>query len=106
MLQQQHLQYFRLKEKDILTYIRKYLRYGGWYVIRIHQGLGSHRGISDLICVKDGVVIFVECKSAKGRLSQDQQTFAENIKKHGGIYLLVRSIDDLVEQLESKGIKA
>ena len=105
MLQQQHLKYYQLTEKDIMGYIREYLRYGGWFVVRLFQGLGAYKGISDLVAIKNGITVWIECKSLRGTLTKDQHTFAENIKKHGGVYIVARSIDDLVQQLQSKGIK-
>jgi len=105
MLQQQHLKYYQLTEKDIMGYIREYLRYGGWFVVRLFGGLGACKGISDLVAVKDGITLWIECKSPKGRLSRDQEAFREAIESHGGVYIVARSIDDLVEQLRSKGIE-
>jgi len=105
MLKQECFEYYQVKERDVLASIKSYLKYGGWYTIRVHQGLGSHRGVSDLVAVKDGITVWIECKSPRGTLSKDQQTFREAIEAHGGIYLLVRSIDDLVQQLEARGIR-
>jgi len=57
-----------VKEGDILKQVRDYLRWRGWLVYRIQQGLGCHRGMSDLICVKDGRVLFLEIKASQVRL--------------------------------------
>ena len=83
------------KEGDILKQCRDYLRYRGWFVIRIQQGLGCHKGISDLICVKSGKVLFLEIKATGGKLSPHQERFREDIQGHGGIYIWVSSFDEL-----------
>lgn len=84
----------RQPESLVLEQVREYLRLTGWYVIRVQQGLGAHRGLSDLICVKDGRTVFVECKTATGKLSEHQQAFREAIKAGGGEYCVARSIAD------------
>ena len=87
----------RQPESLVLQQVRDYLRALGWYVIRVQQGLGAHRGLSDLICVKDGRTVFVECKTAKGKLSEHQQAFQDAIKEGGGEYRVARSIDDVMD---------
>ena len=53
-------------------------------------------GASDIIgLTKAGRGIYVECKSARGKLSPLQETFKERIESHKGIYILAKSIDDL-----------
>jgi len=84
-----------MKEGDILKQCRDYLRYRGWFVIRIQQGLGCHKGISDLICVKNGKVLFLEIKATGGKLSPHQVKFCADVRGHGGIYIWVCSFDEL-----------
>lgn len=55
----------------------------------------SLRGVPDIIVVRDGQFIGLEVKSATGRQSEDQKYFEENVKKAGGAYHLVRSLDDV-----------
>ena len=81
-------------ENEIQSAIREYLRMRGWYVIRIQQGMGAHRGLSDLIAVKDGRVVFAEIKTPRGRLSEYQERFREEIAAHGGEYAVLRSVED------------
>ena len=59
--------------------------------------MGSHPGISDLCAVREGTVLFIECKSASGRLSRAQEQFRADIENHGGTYVVCRSVDDLAE---------
>jgi Holliday junction resolvase len=83
-------------ESVIVQQVRDYLRVTGWYVIRIQQGIGCHRGLSDLIAVKDGQTVFIECKTAKGKLSEHQEKFRAEIAVRGGRYVVARSIDDVM----------
>jgi len=84
-------------ESVVLRQVRDYLRLRGWYVIRIQQSLGAHRGLSDLICVKEGRTVFLECKTASGKLSPDQQSFQEAIGAGGGEYVVARCLEDVME---------
>ncbi|MBT9169591.1 MAG: hypothetical protein DDT19_02953 [Syntrophomonadaceae bacterium] len=42
-------------------------------------------------------VVFLEIKRPGGKQSLYQQQFQANIEAHGGKYLLVRSVEDLIE---------
>jgi hypothetical protein len=53
------------------------------------------RGIPDIIAVKDGRAIFLEVKTTKGRLSDDQAEFFRLATLAGAAYHVVRSIDDV-----------
>jgi len=83
-------------ESVVLRQVRDYLRAVGWFVVRIQQGPLCHRGMSDLICVKDGRVLFVDCKTAKGRLSTFQREFRDAIGAAGGKYIVARCLEDVV----------
>jgi Holliday junction resolvase len=84
-----------LKESDIQQAIKTWLMYQGWYVVKIHQSLGSHRGIADLYCIKAGRSVWIEVKTVKGRLSEHQEKYRTEIEAHGGEYLIARGIEDV-----------
>jgi len=88
------------RESDIQATIRDWLRWHGWYVVRHHQTLGSHKGLADLQAIKGGRVIMIEVKTARGRLSQDQVQFAADWEDHGGTYILARSVEDVERSLK------
>ena len=73
-------------ESAVLNQCRDYLRARGWYVIRLQQGMGCHKGLSDLIAIRAGRVCFIECKTAKGRQSPNQLIFEAAIALSGGEY--------------------
>lgn len=85
--------------------VRRYLSITGWFCFPVLQGLGAYKGITDFIAVKNGQVIFVECKSPKGKQSPYQQEFERQIKESGGIYLLVKDVADLMSNKIIKEIK-
>jgi len=89
-----------ITEGDILKQVRDYLRWRGWLVIRNHQSLGSHRGLSDLVALKNGEVLWIEIKRPGGKLSRHQEKFKEDVEAHGGNYLV---ITDLAKLIHSPG---
>ena len=89
----------RTPEGSVLQAVKQYLQLKGYYVIRILQGLGCHKGISDIISIKDGKVLFIEVKtinSNRSKQSPYQAEFQREIEAHGGTYMLVRSVEELI----------
>ena len=88
------------------TYIRRSitdaLRLAGWAVFYIFQGLGSYKGISDLIAMKDGTTVYIEVKTKTGRQSEHQKQFERICIEHGCRYILARSVNDVAELLTYK----
>lgn len=84
-------------ETAIKKQVRQYLTTLGWYVFPILQGMGAHKGISDLIAVKDGRVVFLEAKTAKGKQSDNQVKFQAEVESHGGEYRVVRCVEDVMD---------
>lgn len=46
----------------------------------------------------------VECKSERGRQSPEQKLWAQRWEMAGGVYLLVRSSDEMVRAMEERGL--
>lgn len=92
-----------VKESDIQAQIRDYLRWNGWFCIKIHQSLGSYRGIADLYALKDGYSIWIEVKTPKGRLSKHQEKFRDDVLAHGGTYIVARSVEDVRNYVDKYG---
>lgn len=88
------------RESDIQAAIRDYLRWTGWFCWKNHQTLGSYRGVADLTAVKHGRVVFIEVKTAAGRLSEDQKRFRDDLLRAGGTYILARSVEDAERALK------
>lgn len=89
----------KVTETDIRRQVRDYLRIRGWFVFHILQGgVGVYRGITDLIAVKDGRVLFIELKTKTGRQSDHQRKFQADLEHAGGEYVLCRGVDELRER--------
>ena len=57
------------------------------------------RGLPDIVVVAGGLFYALEVKKGNPKTyqSKDQKIFESNIKKHGGKYFVVRSINDVQE---------
>ena len=84
-----------LKESEIQRQIKEALQWRGWFVVKIHQSLGSYRGIADLYALRDGQHVWIEVKTDRGVQSEYQKKFQRDIEKHGGTYILARSVEDV-----------
>lgn len=91
----------KITESDIQAAIKEYLQWHGWMVVKIHQSLGSYKGIADLYALKDGQHVWIEVKMPKGKLSEYQERFRDDILQHGGTYIVARSVED-VEHLRGQ----
>ena len=65
---------------------------GGWIV-------GATPGTADIIACCAGVAVALELKATKGRLRPDQVDFADRWRKAGGVWRLVRTLDDVADGL-------
>ncbi len=81
-------------ETIIQNAVKQFLQLRGWYVIRNQQGLGSHKGMADLTACKNGIVAFIEVKTPKGRQSDYQKQFQNDIAAHGCVYEIATCIED------------
>jgi hypothetical protein len=58
------------------------------------KATGLMSGVSDLICINNGEILFIECKDEKGRQSDKQKEFEIIINSQGFKYFLVRSLEE------------
>lgn len=86
-------------ETVIQREVKKILEADGWFVVRIHQSLGSTAGIADLVAMADGRTVWVEVKTPKGRQSPAQKLFQYGVEVSGGEYRLVRCVEDIKDML-------
>ena len=85
------------QETAIKKMVKEYLMIKGWFVFSILQGLGAKRGISDFYAIKGGRGIWMEIKTPKGRQSDYQIQFQADIEAHGGEYMIVRDVQELID---------
>ena len=91
------------KESDIQKAIKDYLQVHGYFVVKIHQSLGSYKGIADLYAIKNGRHMWVEVKTSRGKLSDWQKQFKYDIEQHGGFWTEARSVEDIASILRDMG---
>lgn len=97
-----------MKESQLVKLCLDWLRMRGIFCYRNNTGgmKGNYRGkdwfvrfgipgAPDIVAVIDGVYHGIECKTAKGKQSGNQVDFQNQLDFAGGVYLLVRSIEDL-----------
>lgn len=89
-------------EQELQKEIIKYLTLNGWMVWKnknINRTTGKYitgqqRGVPDLTALKYGIVWFLEIKTEKGRLSEDQKEFGRKIIGNLGNFAVLRSLED------------
>lgn len=106
-----------MKESQIQAQILDYLSYQmGFYFWRsnnipvfdatkkIYRKMPKHtpKGLPDITIIKEGHYIAVEVKAPGKYLSKDQKIFKENVEKHGGTYILARSVEDVEKFLTAR----
>lgn len=87
--------------ETMLTHsIRNLLKTCGIFHYKNHGGLGSAPGLPDITgCLSDGRGFWIEVKTEKGRLSDNQVRFISNIQAAGGIAFVAKSIEDVIKHL-------
>lgn len=53
-------------------------------------------GAPDIICVVRGQFIGIEVKDAKGKQNENQVDFQKRLEAAGGVYIVARSLDDVI----------
>ena len=61
---------------------------------------GVMAGVSDLILVLNGTVIFLELKAGRNKQQETQKVFEKKVKGLGHQYYVVRSLEDVMGILE------
>lgn len=83
-------------ESEIQRAIKQYLSMCGWFVVKIHQSMGSYKGIADLYAIKNGAAVWIEVKTPTGKQSEYQKAFETDIIRNGGRYLVASGIEDVI----------
>lgn len=85
----------KVTEKTTMDQIKSALQAYGWFVFRVPPSVYGHKGLCDLIAVKNSSTVFIEVKAPKGKQSEEQKVFESEIKNAGGTYVLARELDDV-----------
>ena len=76
--------------------VKQYLTLQGWsHWWHLQSSFGVYPGLPDIEAIKNGRVVFIETKTARGKLSPGQEAFRDMIEAAGGTYLVVRCVEDL-----------
>jgi hypothetical protein len=105
-----------VKENTVMNAVDEYLavkRIPHW---RVNSGALNNEkgrlvrfgstGMSDFYAIgPGGISIWIECKRPKGgRLSEAQREFLDCINRNGGVGIVVRSVEELEQQLKEAGV--
>jgi hypothetical protein len=100
----------KLKEKDSQRLILDYLsakrifhyRNNSGAITGVHNGkqrffrFGA-KGSADIVAVVRGQFVGIEVKGSDGRQSPDQKKFEHDLTEAGGIYILAKSLEDVIK---------
>lgn len=97
-------------QRAILNYLQLLENQGKCYCARSGAGavkLDSGRyfktgkkGVQDITCCINGQYVALEVKTSKGKLSESQRETQEKVIATGGIYCVVRNIDDVIKVIK------
>lgn len=88
-------------EAQLKTDIRRYLEGIGAFWSNVQGGPGSKPGDPDMVICFKGRYVALEAKSPVGVLSPIQKARRDEIRKAGGIYGVVRTIEEVKEIMET-----
>lgn len=60
------------------------------------KATGMLSGVSDLIVVENGRILFIECKDETGKQRDNQITFQNKVQANGFQYYLVRTLQEFI----------
>tara|TARA_R110002096_G_scaffold217142_2_gene405162 strand:+ start:664 stop:1008 length:345 start_codon:yes stop_codon:yes gene_type:complete len=69
----------------------------GYQIMRKLLLTGLMSGVSDLIIILEGRVLFIEVKTKTGTQSKTQKSFQKKVERLGFPYYLVRSLENFEE---------
>lgn len=93
-----------MREKAVEDKIKDYLFEQGIYYFKVHGSKFMTPGIPDIVCCFDGSFLGIEVKrpGAKNEQSEQQKVHERNINKSGGTYLLVDSLEEVVNFVQER----
>ena len=88
---------FRTNSGDFYQGIQTYSHeFKQTVLINLRKVAGLPKGFSDLLFVGDGTVAFIECKTPKGRPTEDQINFINRMQALHHFAGVARSVDDAI----------
>ena len=90
------------EETDLKLAVKQYLDLRGVFSYHVLQGLGAYKGLPDRVMHYKEKVHYLEIKKPKGKLSLYQVSFGVQCKIDNISYVVIKSLDDLIDYLEGK----
>lgn len=95
----------RTEEGELKDACKKIFEAHGFYyrslcISGIPGRTNPSKGMSDAVICKQGYVAWIEYKSAKGKLSEEQEEFIFEWISHGGNSFVVRTINEALEIIQ------
>ena len=87
-------------ESRVKKAVIRILKFYGWFTQINIQGFGMTNGRPDLEALKNGVNIWIECKSPAGRISDMQKEYIRTIETYGGIVMVTNDPEKFLIELE------
>jgi Holliday junction resolvase len=103
-----------MTEAEIQRQCIELLTRTGWLVVRVNsgrtrnipwarwynsEGLCRPKGVSDLLCIKDGRFLAIEVKAPGETISPFQREFLQAAENHGAEVLIIDDVKDLESYL-------
>ena len=94
-----------MTESDVQAAICDYLKTRDIWHFRCSVGrkggyrYGGPPGTPDIIGMYQGKFLGIECKGPDGKLSEEQVVVGQSIRRHGGVYIIAREVEDVVNAL-------
>lgn len=73
-------------------------------IVTFFKKMGMLPGVADLCIVKNGKAYFIEMKTNKGVLSENQKLFRKRVWECYGEYEVCRSVEDVQRELKVWGV--
>lgn len=75
-------------------------RAAGWWVMHHHDSRGTEPGWPDLTCIRGKELVYIECKSERGRLTGPQMIVLGMLAETGTEVIVARPSDvDVIDRL-------
>jgi VRR-NUC domain len=95
------------EERKLKGYVVNFLNSRGAWIF--HQSMskktGGRPGVPDILCCYRGRFIAIELKVRGSKLSPEQEREAERLRNSGGVFVVVRRLEDLVEALRGADVR-
>jgi len=86
-----------MREKQIENAIKKYLASKEIYFVKHHATKFTKVGVPDILACWNGQFVAIEVKTPIGRLTPLQVHNLDHIRQNGGIAIVARSLEDVME---------